>query len=71
MADAPDVLWNPPDDALGTTRLGDFLAFCELRTGRTFEAYDALWEWSIGDGLEECWAAVWDFFDVRSSAPYT
>jgi acetoacetyl-CoA synthetase len=31
--------------------------------------YDELWRWSI-DELEAFWAAVWDFFDVQSSAPY-
>jgi acetoacetyl-CoA synthetase len=66
----PPVLWTPPADARTSTRLGEFLAFCERRSGRTFADYDALWSWSIDDGLEECWAAVWDFFDVRASVPY-
>lgn len=66
----PPVLWSPPADAVGSTRLGEFLTFCEGRTGRTFADYDELWEWSIADGLEDCWAAIWDFFDVVSSTPY-
>ncbi len=68
---APDVLWQPAADARSTTRLGEFLTFCEARAGRSFEDYDVLWEWSVSDGLEDCWAAVWDFFEVRSSQPYT
>lgn len=67
---SPPVLWTPPADARSSTRLGEFLAFCEQRSGRTFADYDALWNWSIDDGLEDCWAAVWDFFDVRASVPY-
>ena len=66
----PQVLWTPPADARTTTRLGRFLAFCEARTGREFGGYDELWEWSVGDGLEECWAAVWDYFDVHATEPY-
>jgi acetoacetyl-CoA synthetase len=66
----PRVLWQPPNDARSSTRLGEFLQFCEQRTGRSFPDYDALWNWSIGDGLEACWAAVWDFFDVTASTPY-
>jgi acetoacetyl-CoA synthetase len=31
--------------------------------------YDELWRWSVED-LGGFWSAVWDFFDVRSSAPY-
>ncbi len=66
----PEVLWSPPDDARESTRLGEFTRFCEQRTGRMFADYDALWEWSIEDGLEECWGAIWDFFEVESAQPY-
>ena len=66
----PPVLWTPPTDARTSTRLGEFTTFCETRTGHSFADYSALWEWSIGDGLEDCWAAIWDFFEVRASEPY-
>ena len=67
---APQVLWTPPSDARSATRLGQFLTFCEGRSGLEFENYDALWDWSIGEGLEACWEAIWEFFDVRASQPY-
>ena len=66
----PPVLWEPAADARTSTRLGDFLTVCEARTGHSFAGYDELWAWSTGDGLEECWAAVWDYFDVISDGPY-
>ena len=66
----PRVLWTPPDDARSATALGRFADECERRSGRRFADYDELWRWSTGDGLEECWAAVWDWFGVVSSAPY-
>jgi acetoacetyl-CoA synthetase len=66
----PQVLWTPPFDARSSTRLGQFLTFCESRSGLRFADYDSLWEWSIGDGLEACWAAIWEFFDVSASRPY-
>src|SRR5690606_7761057 len=66
----PRTLWTPPADAVTTTRLGQFMTFCEQRHERRFDGYDDLWRWSIGDGLEDMWAAVWDFFDVRASHPY-
>jgi acetoacetyl-CoA synthetase len=68
--DAPPVLWSPPPDARTSTRLGEFLTFCERRTGREFADYDDLWSWSIDDGLEDCWAAIWEFFRVESATPY-
>jgi len=38
--------------------------------GLRFSDYDALWRWSVED-LAGFWQAVWDTFDVMSSAPYT
>ncbi len=67
----PPVLWQPAAEARSATRLGEFMDFCEARTGLTFDSYDALWRWSTDAGLEDFWAAVWQFFDVRSSAPYS
>ncbi len=67
---SPPLLWEPPSDARTSTRLGEFLTFCEQRSGRRFAGYDELWEWSIGDGLVDCWAAIWDFFDVIAATPY-
>ena len=66
----PTVLWAPPADARVTTRLGRFLTFCAARSGQEFVEYDELWRWSVDDGLEECWAAIWDFFDVDAAEPY-
>lgn len=66
----PPVLWTPPADARSSTRLGQFLTFCEARSGLSFDGYDALWEWSIGDGLEDCWEAIWEFFEIHASSPY-
>lgn len=64
------VLWEPAADARTSTRLGRFLTFCEQRSGLTFDDYDALWAWSVGDGFEACWAAIWDYFEVEASVPY-
>ena len=66
----PRVLWTPRDDARSSTALGRFADECERRSGRRFADYDELWRWSTGEGLEECWAAVWDRFEVVSAAPY-
>ncbi|WP_051005136.1 acetoacetate--CoA ligase [Blastococcus saxobsidens] len=65
-----DLLWAPPPDRAERTRLAEFTRFAEARTGRSFPDYADLWTWSTVE-LEEFWQAVWDFFDVRSSAPHT
>jgi acetoacetyl-CoA synthetase len=66
----PPALWTPSTDAGATTALGRFATFCAERSGRTFAGYEDLWTWSIGDGLEACWHAVWDFFDVQPSVQF-
>ncbi|MGY1803760.1 acetoacetate--CoA ligase [Blastococcus sp. SYSU D00922] len=65
-----DLLWTPDPDRTARARLVEFTAFAQARTGRTFPDYAALWSWSTTE-LEEFWQAVWDFFEVRSSAPHT
>ena len=35
-----------------------------------FDSYEALWQWSVDD-LAGFWGAVWEFFDVRASRPYS
>lgn len=66
----PPELWKPAYDARVTTRLGVFTTFCEQRSGRSFTDYDELWAWSVGDGLSDCWAAIWDFFGIEAEEPY-
>ncbi|MGY1643042.1 acetoacetate--CoA ligase [Geodermatophilus sp. SYSU D00703] len=65
-----DLLWTPTPERVEQTRLMAFTRFAEERTGRSFGDYGALWEWSTTE-LDEFWSAVWEFFDVRSSEPYT
>jgi acetoacetyl-CoA synthetase len=38
--------------------------------GLEFDDYAALWRWSVTE-LEQFWASIWDFFQVRASTPYT
>ena len=60
---APPVLWSPAPDALGTTRIGAFMAELEARRGVAFADYDALLRWSIAEPAS-FWRAVWDHFAV-------
>ncbi|HZQ29381.1 MAG TPA: acetoacetate--CoA ligase [Acidimicrobiales bacterium] len=57
------VLWTPPADIWERSQIGRFLR------AQGFDDYDAAWRWSVED-LEGFWAAVWDWFDVRSHTPY-
>ena len=58
-----DLLWSPPADVRDTTRLGAYLRQVEAATGRTFDDYPALWQWSV-DELDAFWRSVVEFFAV-------
>jgi acetoacetyl-CoA synthetase len=63
------VLWTPPADARETTEIGRYLSWLDRERGRSFAGYDELWRWSVED-LEGFWSSIWDYFEVRSHAPY-
>ena len=69
-AQRPEVLWRPTPadvDAAGATA---FMRWLTTERGVDLMGDpDALWRWSVED-LEAFWAAVWDYFDIVSSAPY-
>jgi acetoacetyl-CoA synthetase len=63
------VLWTPPPDVRERAVIGHYLDWLHRERGLDFPGYDELWRWSVGD-LEGFWSSVWEFFEVRSSAPY-
>jgi len=65
-----DLLWTPPPGFAEGSTVGRFLRWLSRERGLDFADYAALWRWSVDD-LEAFWAAIWDFFEVRSSTPYT
>jgi acetoacetyl-CoA synthetase len=67
---ASETLWAPTPDSIAHTNIGRFAAWLEQRGIGTFDSYDALWRWSVDD-LAGFWGAVWQFFDVRASVPYS
>jgi len=46
-----------------------FMRWAGERRGRPFSDYDELWRWSV-DEVEDFWASIWEFFNVRASRPY-
>ncbi|MFV0515486.1 MAG: acetoacetate--CoA ligase [Jhaorihella sp.] len=64
------VLWTPSPDRADASRMADFIRWLKAERGLEFNDYNALWEWSVSD-LEGFWSAIWAFFDIRASAPYS
>ena len=59
----PEVLWEPSPERKECATLTRYMR------ERGFEDYGSLWAWSASE-LDEFWGSIWEFFDVRSDAPY-
>jgi acetoacetyl-CoA synthetase len=65
----PRVLWEPSPERVERAQLTRYMRWLGERHGRSFATYDELWRWSV-DEIEEFWASIWEYFDVRASQPY-
>ncbi|HEX3463071.1 MAG TPA: acetoacetate--CoA ligase [Candidatus Elarobacter sp.] len=63
-----ELLWTPDPEVAARSTVARFMRRLAER-GREFASYEELRRWSVTD-LDGFWAAVWEFFEVRSSAPY-
>lgn len=57
------LLWSPTKERIQNTLLSRYMAEVGDQQHRTFDDYDALWQWSI-DALEDFWLSLWDFCGV-------
>jgi acetoacetyl-CoA synthetase len=64
------MLWQPPDALKRTSTLRAYMRWLEERKGLRFDSYAPLWEWSVAQ-VEQFWESIWEFFELRASAPYT
>lgn len=63
------LLWTPDAAFVESTTAMRFLRWLSETRERTFGDYESLRRWSVED-LEGFWAAVWDFFEIRSDDGY-
>jgi acetoacetyl-CoA synthetase len=64
------LLWEPSEEAKQHSNLRRFMQWLDREKSLHFETPDALWVWSV-EKLEDFWAAIWDYFQIQSSKPYT
>lgn len=69
MVNAGDLLWVPSEDAASDSGMARFTAWLKKKKQLDFTDYHDLWQWSV-DNVEDFWQAIWEFFEVQSSAPY-
>lgn len=64
-----EILWSPTPDRYDASTMAAFERFLKEKHNLTFADYNAMWRWSVDD-LDGFWGAIWEFFDVKASAPY-
>ncbi|HVS76411.1 MAG TPA: acetoacetate--CoA ligase [Steroidobacteraceae bacterium] len=65
-----EILWTPGAERIEHANVTAFRRWLERERGLEFDDYMALWRWSVED-LESFWGALWDYFGVQASSPYT
>ncbi|HEY6066468.1 MAG TPA: acetoacetate--CoA ligase [Thermoanaerobaculia bacterium] len=65
---SPEKLWTPPEEALKTTRIGDYLRFLRRTRNLSFDSYDPAWRWSVTE-IEDFWQSIRDYFEITLHAP--
>jgi acetoacetyl-CoA synthetase len=66
MTDEPKLLWQPTPERAARSTLVRYMRWLHHERGLQFADYAELWNWSV-DELEEFWASLVEFFEVRFS----
>lgn len=69
MIEEGDLLWTPDAARVEAAEVTRFMRWLRDERGHRLDDYGALYRWSVAD-IEAFWHAVWDFYDIRSSAPW-
>src|ERR1700723_1832096 len=64
----PELLWTPTAERVENANLTRYQRWIESELGLSFDGYEALWRWSVGD-LEGFWDSIAKFAGVRFERP--
>lgn len=64
------ILWEPSNEFKEQANITKYLNWLKDKKGLDFESYNPLWEWSVTE-IEDFWASIWEYFDIKASKPYT
>lgn len=64
-----ELLWEPSESLKKSANITHYLEWLNREKGLRFAGYDDLWEWSVSN-LEDFWASLWDYYQIKSSTPY-
>jgi acetoacetyl-CoA synthetase len=63
VSDAPKLLWTPSAEWVRSTTLSRYQRWLGDTRGLSFDSYEEMWRWSVGE-VEEFWRTIVEFFDV-------
>ena len=70
MSEPGTLLWEPSPEAIERSSMSRYMRWLEAERGLHFDGdYHALWRWSTAE-LEGFWDSIFEFFELRASAPY-
>ncbi len=64
------LLWEPSEETKQKSTLMRYIQWLESAKGLKFHTQEELWEWSVNK-LEDFWASIWNFFQIKASKPYS
>lgn len=64
------LLWEPSAPMREQANLTHYMRWLEREKGLHIAENEALWAWSV-DHLEDFWASLWDYFEIKASKTYT
>ena len=70
MADQHPLLWTPDAARIERSKLHHYMQWLATERGLPFTNYQSLWQWST-DHVEDFWESIWQYFGIKSSAPYS
>jgi acetoacetyl-CoA synthetase len=63
-------LWEPSEAQKQQSNVVSYMRWLEQEKGLHFQDRSELWQWSVTQ-LEDFWASVWKYFDIKASRPAT
>lgn len=62
------AIWQPSESVIRKARITQYTDWLRQTHGKTFDSYDALWQWSVND-LEGFWSSIVDYFGIAFTTP--
>lgn len=60
-----DIMWQPTADFIARSNLAQYTAWLQRARGLSFDSYQGLWTWSVGNP-EAFWRTIWNYFRIIS-----